>query len=201
MVVLGPVVLRCLGLHRGYCRPPRGLKPRIPLQVLSYISPKFWLGWLILLSATGALSAEELVVPATVIRVYDGDTFTANARRWPRITIRVSVRLEGLDTPEIQGKCEEEKRLAIQAREALKELLGGIGATVSLGQIKRGKYSGRVIAQVKNKDGDGVIESMIQLGHGRELNPQIRVGRTFDSKSNCFTDSSPSATSVSIPAS
>ena len=137
---------------------------------------KFWLGWLILLSATGSLRAEQLTVPAKVIRVYDGDTFTANARPWPGVTIRISVRLDGLDTPEIRGRCEEEKRQAIEAREGLKILLGGIGAAVSLERIKRGKYSGRIVSRVKNGDGVDVTESMIQLGHGRAYNGGKRQG-------------------------
>lgn len=123
-----------------------------------------------------SLFAEGLQVPAKVVRVYDGDTFTADAEPWPRITIRVSVRLVGMDTPEIRGKCPEEKRLAIEAREALKTALGGIGGEVMLQQVKRGKYSGRVVALVVNQDGRNVSEAMIQSGHGRVYDGGKREG-------------------------
>jgi len=56
-------------------------------------------------------------VSAKVIKVYDGDTFTVEAYPWPGITANTKVRLNGLDTPEIRGKCESEKRKAIEARE------------------------------------------------------------------------------------
>ena len=131
--------------------------------------PKFFsciaVFWVLL---SGVLFAEGLRVPAKVIRVYDGDTFTADAQPWPGITIRVSVRLDGVDTPEIRGQCEKEKRLAIEAREELKTALGGIGKMVVLEEMKRGKYSGRVIARVINSNGKNVSDSMIQTGHGRK---------------------------------
>ena len=56
---------------------------------------------LLLLLATPAL-ASDLQVPAAVVSVYDGDTFTADAYPWPGITMRVSVRVDG---PEIRGAC------------------------------------------------------------------------------------------------
>lgn len=58
------------------------------------------------------VSAGELAVPATVVSVYDGDTFTVEARPWPGMTLRTSVRVRGVDTPEIRGKCQAEKDLA-----------------------------------------------------------------------------------------
>ena len=56
-------------------------------------------------------------VAAKVIKVYDGDTITVEAYPWPGITANASVRVDGVDTPEIRGKCESEKRKAVEARE------------------------------------------------------------------------------------
>jgi len=52
-------------------------------------------------------------VSAKVVKVYDGDTFTVEAFPWPGITATASVRVNGVDTPEIRGKCEAEKQKAI----------------------------------------------------------------------------------------
>jgi len=56
-------------------------------------------------------------VSAKVIKVYDGDTFTVEAYPWPGLEAKASVRVDGVDTPEIRGKCEAEKKKAIEARE------------------------------------------------------------------------------------
>ena len=57
------------------------------------------------------------------IKVYDGDTITvASKMPWNNSPLyRFSVRLNGIDTPEIKGQNEPEKRIAVKARDALKE--------------------------------------------------------------------------------
>ena len=45
---------------------------------------------------------------------YDGDTLTVDAEPWPGLTARTSVRVDGIDTPEIRGRCPAEKALALQ---------------------------------------------------------------------------------------
>ena len=70
------------------------------------------------LTGTAAFAAQHYDGPivADVVSVYVGDTLTVDAHPWPQITMRVSVRVNGIDTPEIRGKCEEEKVLAQNAR-------------------------------------------------------------------------------------
>jgi endonuclease YncB( thermonuclease family) len=75
-------------------------------------------------------------ITAHVVSVYDGDTITVAAVPWPGVTIRVGVRVEGIDTPEIRGACEAEKDLAFRARDRVREL---VGATVELRNIRHGK--------------------------------------------------------------
>ena len=56
------------------------------------------------------------VTVSEVTSIYDADTFTVNIEGYPPIVgERIAVRLLGVDTPEIKGKCESEK---IKAREA-----------------------------------------------------------------------------------
>ena len=73
------------------------------------------------------LHATKLRVPAQVVKVYDGAIFHADARPWTGVTIRVSVRLEGIDIREMRGKRESEKRVAREAKAALEAFLGGGG--------------------------------------------------------------------------
>jgi len=59
--------------------------------------------WIILAPATaGTAPTISGPVTAKVVKVYDGDTFTFEAYPWPGITATASVRVNGVDTPEIR---------------------------------------------------------------------------------------------------
>ena len=82
-----------------------------------------------------------------VIKVYDGDSITIAAylpiENSP--LYRFSVRLNGIDTPEIKGKDEDEKKAAKEAREALSNLI--LHKNIILKNIETEKY-GRILADV-----------------------------------------------------
>ena len=61
---------------------------------------------------------------ATVVSVYDGDTFTVDVALWPGLTWRGKVRVRGVDTPEIQTKNKAEKRRALLARDFVRARIG-----------------------------------------------------------------------------
>jgi micrococcal nuclease len=82
-----------------------------------------------------------------VIKVYDGDTITI-ASKLPfsdSPLYRLSVRLNGIDTPEIKGKTDDEKTAAKQARDAVSNLI--LNKYVTLQNIQTEKY-GRILADV-----------------------------------------------------
>jgi endonuclease YncB( thermonuclease family) len=82
-----------------------------------------------------------------VIKVYDGDTITI-ASKLPYDAsplYRLSVRLNGIDTPEIKGKTTDEKQVAKEARDALAGLI--MNKVVKLENIQSEKY-GRILADV-----------------------------------------------------
>jgi len=82
-----------------------------------------------------------------VIKVYDGDTITI-ASKLPfkdSPLYRLSVRLNGIDTPEIKGKNEDEKTVAKMAKDALASLI--LNKYVTLKNIQSEKY-GRILADV-----------------------------------------------------
>jgi len=82
-----------------------------------------------------------------VIKVYDGDTITI-ATRLPykdSQLYRFSIRLKGIDCPEIKSKNEYEKIHAKIARDILSELI--LHKTVVIKNIETEKY-GRILADV-----------------------------------------------------
>lgn len=115
--------------------------------------------------ATAADDA-RLLIPVTVTRVYDGDTITAHAEIWPGQNVATGVRLNGIDTPEIRGRCDAERELAIKARDRLRELI----AAASLVQIAdpfHGRWAGRVVARVL-VDGADAGAVLVSAGLARE---------------------------------
>ncbi len=84
----------------------------------------------------------EFTYPITsgqVIKVYDGDTITI-ASKMPYENsplFRFSVRLNGIDTPEIKSKDENEKALAKKGRDALSQLI--MNKNVTLINVKNEK--------------------------------------------------------------
>ena len=81
-----------------------------------------------------------------VIKVYDGDTITI-ATRLPGNTsvYRFSVRLDGIDTPEIKTKNPREHERAVFVRDQLHSLV--YGKIVLLKNLSIEKY-GRILADV-----------------------------------------------------
>ena len=82
-----------------------------------------------------------------VIKCYDADTITI-ASKLPYDAsplYRLSVRLNGIDAPEIKGKCAEEKEVAKEARDFVSNLV--LNKYVRLENIESEKY-GRILADV-----------------------------------------------------
>ena len=69
----------------------------------------------------------------------------------------MSIRINGIDTPELRGKCDKEKQLARLAKHFTVERLRAVRG-ITLKNIKRGKYF-RLIADV---DGVSLGEQLIK---------------------------------------
>jgi micrococcal nuclease len=78
---------------------------------------------------------------------YDGDTCYITAKTFPEPLQKMSIRILGIDTPEIKGECTEEKELALKGRELANELFKA-AKTIRLENLKWDKYGGRVLADV-----------------------------------------------------
>jgi len=81
------------------------------------------------------------------IRNYDGDTITFEIPGvHPLLGNKISVRLKGIDTPEIRTKNTCEKKIGRTAKRLVENLLKG-AQRIDLKNIKRGKYF-RIVADV-----------------------------------------------------
>ena len=99
---------------------------------------------------------------AIYVRNYDGDTITFNLPNLhPIIGKKIRVRLNGLDTPEIRGKCDKEKYNAEQARDMVTDILKD-AERIDLKNMGRGKYF-RIVADVY-VDGENLAEALIDSG-------------------------------------
>ncbi|NHN38952.1 thermonuclease family protein [Pseudomaricurvus alcaniphilus] len=99
-----------------------------------------------------------------VVGVYDGDTITVTIEDWPKIIgDSVGVRIAGVDTPEIRGKCPGEKSLAMKAR-AYTRTAVTTGKRVELRNLRRDKYF-RILADVC-VDGASVAQGLVDAGLG-----------------------------------
>jgi endonuclease YncB( thermonuclease family) len=121
---------------------------------------------------SGLLAAGEKLpgpIPAEIVRVVDGDTVEVDARIWLGQKVRTQVRLLGVDTPELAGRCESERALAKQAKEMLARMLsGGQGPHLAeLREVDYDKYGGRVLAKIFAADGADVAAKLIGAGLAR----------------------------------
>lgn len=127
---------------------------------------------LLLLLAThhSALAADFLPdYPAQVVRVIDGDTVTVHVFPWPGVIVETRIRLLGVDTPELRGKCEEEKAKARAAKKLVAELLP-VGSRVQIRKVKQDKYAGRHDAEIWLPDGRSVTQILVAEGAARFYN-------------------------------
>lgn len=120
-----------------------------------------WMTTIILFTAS--LGAAEDLRDVHVIRVYDGDTITVNLDDdYPDVfSKKLGVRIRGIDTPEIRGKCPAEKALAKEARDLVKMMVTQ-AHQIDLRDIGRGKYF-RIVANVVI-DGRSVADLLLQKG-------------------------------------
>jgi len=114
------------------------------------------------------------VVVSEVTSIYDADTFRADIKGWPSVVgARMPIRVNGVDAPEIRGKCKEEKLAAREAKQFTVTMLRQ-AERIELRNIRRGKYF-RLLADVY-VDGKNLTTALIEAGHARPYNGGTREG-------------------------
>ena len=112
------------------------------------------------------------ITVSSVLSVYDGDTIKVNIDNYPAIIGKaISIRIRGIDAPEIRGKCTSEKIKAKLARDSLRAILAS-GEVIELHNVERGKYF-RIVANVI-VDGVDVAELMIEKQLAREYDSKLK---------------------------
>ena len=127
---------------------------------------------LIILLFSKTAHANESVISASVLRIIDGDTIEVKAHPWPGFNPVIKIRLLGIDTPEIRGKCQQEKNLAIQAKKYLTSITP---PSVMLHDVQYGKYAGRLLAEVHAAD-INLSEELMKNGFARGYDGDQRQG-------------------------
>lgn len=112
-------------------------------------------------------------LPAQVLRVIDGDTVSVRVQVWLGQHVETTVRLTGIDAPELRGKCAREQELAKAAQAALGDLLRE--NAVELYDIRAGKYGGRVLATARTSDGADIATALIARGLARRYDGGRRI--------------------------
>ena len=112
---------------------------------------------------------EDTPTPASfedvsIASVYDGDTFKINLNCSLAVYCeKVPVRVLGVDTPEIKGKTEREKKLAQEAKTFTKDFLAQ--GPISLSNCGRDKYF-RLLCDVTNGQGKNLAQELIKAKLG-----------------------------------
>lgn len=120
--------------------------------------------WLILWLAVVPSFAGVDYKNVKLLKVTDGDTITVDLPCGePLFCMAMPVRLKGVDTPELRGKCEAEKEQASAAKAYLTRLLAG--KSIGLIDCERGKYF-RIACKVYVNEQD-VAFLLIKQGLGR----------------------------------
>lgn len=126
------------------------------------LRPSF-LTQILMMGLAGAFGVGLALRPVAVV---DGDSV--------RLAGLGLVRLEGVDTPELDGDCAQEEALARRAAARLAELLGDGPVVVTWGGWRREKY-GRPLVRI-SAGGRGVAETLIAEGLGRPYAGGERAG-------------------------
>ena len=117
---------------------------------------------------TSAAAQEDIFTlsPEQIVEVYDGDTFKIDLpSQHPLFGDDISVRVLGIDTPELRGTSDEVKALAYKAKNRTQELLSD-AKTIELKNPQRDKYF-RILAEVWI-DGESLGEKLKSDGLAKE---------------------------------
>lgn len=129
---------------------------------------------MVAVSASANATEYGRVTVDEVRSIYDADTFHVTINDWPDIIGKsMSIRVLGVDAPEMRGKCQSEKLAARRAKQHTVELLRS-AKVIELTNMKCGKYF-RILANVMI-DGKSLADSLIKNGFARPYDGGKRGG-------------------------
>lgn len=117
------------------------------------------------------LTNAETLYNYRIVKVIDGDTVNVMVDFLPReLGNVISIRIHGIDTPEVRGKCIDEIQKAKDAKNYLKELIKANDYSVVI--KGRDKYF-RILGDVKIKD-KYVSQIMLEKGYARSYSGKTK---------------------------
>lgn len=114
-----------------------------------------------------------------VVGHVDGDTIAVQVHIWPPSQLvlpRVLVRLRGIDTPELRGKCDAERIAATHAAHRVATLVP-LQSLILIEEPTVGTFAGRVIAEVLLPRQPGTLSDLL-LAEGWAV--EMQATRTTD---------------------
>ena len=132
---------------------------------------------LLLLFPSVSTAAPETLsgpIPVETPVAIDGDSFRGWAVLLPGHRVEVTVRIRGIDAPELHGTCQNERAAALAAKAALAQLLNN--GSFFLTEVSADKYYGRVVAQVRDGEGHDIGQRLLTAGHARPYDGGKRTG-------------------------
>lgn len=109
-------------------------------------------------------AAEQTYMLLPIVGVYDGDTIVTDMTRLPPPLNKMSIRVRGIDTPEMdwRAKCDKERNLAIAAKQFVVELATG-RTVMKITDYGWDMYGGRIDANI-TIGGIDIGQALIQNG-------------------------------------
>lgn len=104
------------------------------------------------------------LVSAQMVRVIDGDTFLATASIWPGLEAALTVRVLGVDTPELRGETRAAGEKARDFTKAWLDDQGDVLLAIGCGRPSQDSF-GRYLAVV-TRDGKSLADDLIAAGLG-----------------------------------
>ena len=124
--------------------------------------------FILLFQYSYSVEYSDTITDFTIIKVRDGDTFMIDIPNIPDVFGKnIAVRIRGIDTPELNDKREDIRKISIQARDELERLLLN-AKKITLYNLGRDKYF-RLLASVK-ADNIDVSEYLIKKGLAKKYN-------------------------------
>lgn len=121
--------------------------------------------FLLAVAGCAANASYDMIHGVRAHSITDGDTFKVDVPGWhPAVGHALPVRVRGIDTPEIYGKCDSERALAQEAK-AFTELRVLSAQRILLRKIERDGFF-RLVADVE-LDGEDLGEALIDADLGR----------------------------------
>jgi endonuclease YncB( thermonuclease family) len=108
-----------------------------------------------------------LRAPDRQVRVIDGDSIIVPISGG--FAREINVRISGIDTPEVRGRCPEETALAQQTSDTLRTLSSGGVALIS--GLEFDRY-GRLLGRIYDRQGRDLAEILVQRGLAKRYDGQ-----------------------------